>query len=148
MHPYSRPAPARMPLPISLRTLRKNQRLSLVELAERTGLSRMTLAAAEGAADTRLSTITTAFDALGFVLMPVPKEMATEVAAFVADGGVVTGAPAGVNAPVNAAMRRFQASIDRARHASGDASGTSTSKGAAEPATSTPGTKKTGRNAR
>lgn len=96
-----------LPLPQQLQAIRVARGRSILELAEKTGLSRLTASAAEGKTDARLSTIVTLFDALGYTLIPVPKPMATEVAAFINNGGRSLVLPAGTNAPLGVGQQSF-----------------------------------------
>ena len=100
-------------LPAQLKALRRAGRRSLVSLAERTGLSRLTVAAAEGQADARLSTLTALFDELGYVLVPVPKPLLAETVAFINNQGQSVSLPAGVSAPLGVGQQAFQASVDQ-----------------------------------
>jgi|GEM_PF-2332819 len=101
------PADPRQPLPAQLKALRQAKGRSLLGLAERTGLSRLTVAAAEGKSDTRLSSMVALFDELGYVLVPVPKPLLDETAAFIRNQGQVVSLPAGVSAPLGVAQRVF-----------------------------------------
>ncbi|HEY9107434.1 MAG TPA: hypothetical protein VIN58_12220 [Roseateles sp.] len=80
-----------------------------MELAKATGLSRLTVSAAEGATDARISSLTALFDALGYTLLAVPKPLAREVASFINNGGVSVSLPAGQSAPLGVGQRAFQA---------------------------------------
>jgi hypothetical protein len=51
------------------------------------------------------------FDVLGYTLLPVPKSMATEVAAFVANGGEIVSKPAGMEAPLNDSLAAFKSHV-------------------------------------
>jgi len=101
------PVDPRQPLPAQLKALRQAEKRSLLGLAERTGLSRLTVAAAEGKSDTRLSSMVALFDELGYVLVPVPKPLLDETAAFIRNQGQVVSLPAGVSAPLGVAQRVF-----------------------------------------
>lgn len=94
--------------PKQLRHLREANGVSISHIARESGLTRVTVGAAEGNADARLSTVLALFDTLGYNLYPVPKSMATEVAAFVANGGEVVTKPAGEEAPVNDSLAAFK----------------------------------------
>jgi len=100
------------PLPAQLKALRRAGGRSLVSLAERTGLSRLTVAAAEGQADARLSTLTALFDELGYTLVPVPKALLAETVAFIANQGQSVSLPAGVSAPLGVGQQAFRAAAD------------------------------------
>lgn len=101
--------PVQNPLPAQLRALREAAKVSISALAERTQLSRLTVAAAEGRSDARLSTVTALLDALGYTLVPVPKPLAGEVVAFINNGGRQLSVPAGATAPMGLAQRSFLA---------------------------------------
>lgn len=104
-HPY---LPPQATLPAQLRLLRHALKVSATQIAKDSGLTRVTVAAAEGNADPRLSSIMSLFDVLGYTLLPVPKSMATEVAAFIANGGEVVSMPAGIEAPLNDSLAAFR----------------------------------------
>lgn len=104
-HPY---LPPQITLPAQLRLLRHALQVTITQLAKDSGLTRVTVAAAEGNADTRLSSIMSLFDVLGYTLLPVPKSMATEVAAFIANGGEILSKPAGMEAPLNDSLAAFK----------------------------------------
>lgn len=95
-------------LPQQLQNLRLAQGKSIVELASRTGLSRLTVSAAEGKTDARISSLAALFDALGYALLPVPKPLVKEVASFINNGGVTLSLPAGVAAPMGVGQRVFE----------------------------------------
>jgi transcriptional regulator with XRE-family HTH domain len=99
-------------LPAQLKALRRAGGRSLVSLAERTGLSRLTVAAAEGQADARLSTLTALFDELGYVLVPVPKPLLAETVAFIANQGQSVSLPAGVSAPLGVGQQAFRYRVE------------------------------------
>ncbi|NKI93529.1 helix-turn-helix transcriptional regulator [Rhizobacter sp. SG703] len=105
----SQVAEPQQPLPAQLKALRRAHRRSLVSLAERTGLSRLTVAAAEGQADARLSTLTALFDELGYTLVPVPKALLAETVAFIANQGQSVSLPAGISAPLGVGQQAFRA---------------------------------------
>lgn len=96
------------PLPAQLKALRRAGGRSLVSLAECTGLSRLTVAAAEGQADARLSTLTALFDELGYVLVPVPKPLLAETVAFINNQGQSVSLPAGISAPLGVGQQAFR----------------------------------------
>lgn len=95
------------PLPEQLKKLRSGAGVTILELADKTGLSRLTTSAAEGRTDARLSTMVSLFDALGYQLLAVPKSMAAEVAAFVNNGGRTLSLPAGTVAPRSIGQKAF-----------------------------------------
>lgn len=109
--PASSPTPFIDPalsLPQQLRSLRVAQGKSIVDLAARTGLSRLTASAAEGKTDARISSLAALFDALGYALLPVPKPLVKEVASFINNCGVTLSLPAGVAAPMGIGQRVFE----------------------------------------
>lgn len=99
----------KLPLPETLKAIRQSRDMSIIDLARKTGLNRLTTAAAEGKSDARLSTVAALFDALGYALVPVPKQLVSEVAQFVNNGGVMVSLPAGVSAPASPSMTHFEA---------------------------------------
>ncbi|MFJ2991132.1 helix-turn-helix transcriptional regulator [Pandoraea sp. NPDC087047] len=79
---------------------RKDAGLTQAELAERAGLSRMTVQKMEsGAFDPRMSTLLEMARALGLEPMFVPAELRQEVEAFLRSGGKYLAQPSGVSAP-------------------------------------------------
>lgn len=98
-------------LPQQLKALRIAKGRGIGELAELTGLSRLTVSAAEGRADVRISSLAAILDALGYTLMPVPRELASEVASFINNGGVTMSLPAGQTAPLGVGQRAFLAGM-------------------------------------
>lgn len=106
-----------MPVTELLKQLRLARAKGIGELAESTGLSRLTVSAIESQkSDARISSLSALFDKLGYVLLPVPKNMAREVANFVNNGGVSVSLPAGQAAPMGVGQRAFHQS-DQARGA-------------------------------
>jgi transcriptional regulator with XRE-family HTH domain len=95
-------------LPSQLQGLRLALGKGIGELAAGTGLSRLTVSAAEGRTDARLSTLAALFDALGYTLVPVPKPLVHEVASFINNGGVTVSLPAGRAAPMGVGQRVFE----------------------------------------
>ncbi|AKM33107.1 transcriptional regulator [Pandoraea faecigallinarum] len=79
---------------------RKDAGLTQAELAERAGLSRMTVQKMEsGALDPRVSTVLESARALGLEPMLVPAGLRQEVEAFLRSGGKYLAQPSGVSAP-------------------------------------------------
>jgi transcriptional regulator with XRE-family HTH domain len=105
MHPID----PHLTLPEQLKALRLGAGKTLVDLADRTGLSRLTVSAAEGKADTRVSTVVALFNELGYVLIPVPKPLLNETVAFINQGGRTLSLPAGTSAPLGPMQRLFEA---------------------------------------
>lgn len=100
-------------LPQQLKGIREDAGASIVSLAEKTKLSRLTVSAAEGKSDPRLSTLAALFDALGYALIPVPKPLLSETVNFINNGGVTVSLPPGVSAPLSPAMAYFDAAKAR-----------------------------------
>ncbi|WP_374625043.1 helix-turn-helix transcriptional regulator [Pandoraea sp.] len=74
--------------------------LTQAELADRAGLSRMTVQKVEsGTLDPRISTVLEMARALGFEPMFVPASLRKEVEAFLRSGGKYLAQPSGVSAP-------------------------------------------------
>lgn len=105
---------ASTPLPRQLNAIRTAAGRTIVDLAAQTRLSRLTVAAAEGQTDARLSTLVALFDELGFALLPVPKTMAAEVVRFINHGGRSVSLPAGTSAPLGIGQRSFSESAPNA----------------------------------
>lgn len=83
-----------------LESARVAQGLSHEALAQRAGLSRMTVQRSEaGKIDPRLSTLLVMSRALGMDLMLVPTALRPELEEFARSGGRWLGQPAGVGAP-------------------------------------------------
>ena len=78
---------------------RKAASLTQDELAQRAGVSRMTVSRIEADMDPRLSTLQELARALGMELMLVPRALRPEVEGFLRSGGRVLGQPAGAGAP-------------------------------------------------
>ncbi|WP_137919599.1 helix-turn-helix transcriptional regulator [Hydrogenophaga sp. 2FB] len=83
----------------NLESTRKAASLTQDELAQRAGVSRMTVSRIEAGMDPRLSTLQELARAMGMELMLVPRALQSEVADFVRSGGRVLGQPAGAGAP-------------------------------------------------
>lgn len=84
----------------SLALARKAARLTQAELAERAGLSRMTVQRLEGGSlDPRLSTLQELARTLGMDLIAVPSSLRPGLQAFIQSGGRFLGQPEGVDAP-------------------------------------------------
>ncbi len=78
---------------------RKTASLTQEELAQRAGVSRMTVSRIEAGMDPRLSTLQELARAMGMELMLVPRALRAEVESFLRSGGRVLGQPAGAGAP-------------------------------------------------
>ncbi|WP_353190849.1 helix-turn-helix transcriptional regulator [Pandoraea pnomenusa] len=79
---------------------RKDADLTQADLAERAGLSRMTVQKVEsGAFDPRVSTVLEMARALGLEPMLVPANLRQEVEAFLRSGGKYLAQPSGIAAP-------------------------------------------------
>lgn len=82
-----------------LEQARKAASLTQDDLAQRAGVSRMTVSRIEAGMDPRLSTLQELARAMGMELMLVPRALRPEVEGFLRSGGRVLGQPAGVEAP-------------------------------------------------
>ena len=79
--------------------------LTQQQLAERAGLSRMTVQRIEsGQIDPRVSTLEVMARALGLELLPVPTALRPALEGFVQSGGRLLGQPPGVQAPPSIAQ--------------------------------------------
>ena len=84
----------------SLAAARKAQQLTQAQLAERAGLSRMTVQRTEGGdLDPRFSTLAEMARVLGMELIAVPSALRPELQAFIQAGGRFLGQPPGADAP-------------------------------------------------
>lgn len=89
-----------LPLIDTLAQARKAAGLTQAELAERSGLSRMTVQRQEsGQLDPRLSTLHEMARTLGLELIAVPASLTAELQAFIQSGGRFLAQPAGADAP-------------------------------------------------
>lgn len=89
-----------MSLMAPLITARKDAGLTQAELADRAGLSRMTVQKMEsGTLDPRLSTLLEMARALGLEPMLVPAALRQEVESFLRSGGKYLAQPSGISAP-------------------------------------------------
>lgn len=80
--------------------IRQAHQLSQTALAQKAGLSRMTVNKIEtGTVDPQLSTLEELARALEVELLVVPKSLRAEVAAFLQSGGRYLGQPIGAEAP-------------------------------------------------
>ena len=83
-----------------LTKIRESKQLSQLALADKAGLSRMTVARTElGKIDPRLSSILVMARALGLDLMLVPKELKQPLEEFIQSGGRYVGQAPGIEAP-------------------------------------------------
>lgn len=78
---------------------RKAASLTQDGLAQRAGVSRMTVSRIEAGMDPRLSTLQELARAMGMELMLVPRALRPEVEGFLRSGGRMLGQPAGAGAP-------------------------------------------------
>ena len=91
-----------MSIVTQLIALRKAQRLTQAELADRAAMTRMTVQRIESTGtDPRLSTVEELAKALGLELMLVPSSLRQELDGFVASGGKTLGQAAGSGAPAS-----------------------------------------------
>ncbi|NMM76540.1 transcriptional regulator [Rhodococcus sp. SRB_17] len=87
----------------SLARARKAHHLTQAELAERAGLSRMTVQRLEGGSlDPRLSTLQEMARVLGLELVAVPRHLRAAVQDFIQSGGAPLGQRGGVDASSSA----------------------------------------------
>ncbi|MCV0437945.1 MAG: helix-turn-helix domain-containing protein [Hydrogenophaga sp.] len=82
-----------------IESARKAASLTQEGLAQRAGVSRMTVSRIEAGMDPRLSTLQELARAMGMELMLVPRALRPEVEGFLRSGGRVLGQPAGAGAP-------------------------------------------------
>ncbi|HSW20176.1 MAG TPA: helix-turn-helix transcriptional regulator [Ramlibacter sp.] len=82
-----------------LQATRKAAGLTQATLAERSGVSRMTVSRVEAGDDPRLSTVLELARALGMELMLVPKALRPAAEDFLRSGGRLLGQPPGAGAP-------------------------------------------------
>lgn len=82
-----------------LEAARKAALLTQGELAQRAGVSRMTVSRIEAGMDPRLSTLLELARAMGMEVMLVPRALRPEVEGFLRSGGRMLGQPAGAGAP-------------------------------------------------
>lgn len=82
-----------------LSAVRKQAGMQQADLAERAGVSRMTVSRVESGYDPKLSTVYELARALGMELMLVPKGLRHEVEGFIQSGGRFLAQPPGVGAP-------------------------------------------------
>lgn len=86
-----------------LRAFRKAQRLTQQEVADRSGLSRVTINRIEsGAVDPLGSTLQTYVQALNAEYLVVPRELMPQLEAFIKAGGKLVAQPEGAGAPKSA----------------------------------------------
>lgn len=107
-----------------LGTLRKAAGLRMEDLAQRAGVSRMTVQRIEAGHDVRMQTLQDVLRVLGMELMLVPHALRQDLAVFVQAQGKLVGQAVGVEAPPSA--------VDQLRRAAAGAA-----EKRAEPATAT-----------
>ncbi|WP_422842895.1 helix-turn-helix transcriptional regulator [Acidovorax sp. M2(2025)] len=84
----------------ALAATRKAHHMTQAELAQRAGLSRMTVQRTEGGdLDPRYSTLAEMARVLGLDIIAVPSSLRPSLEAFVQAGGKFLGQPQGVDAP-------------------------------------------------
>ncbi|WP_311220651.1 MULTISPECIES: helix-turn-helix transcriptional regulator [unclassified Acidovorax] len=84
----------------TLAATRKAQRITQADLADRAGLSRMTVQRTEGGdLDPRFSTLAEMARVLGLDIIAVPSGLRPDLETFIQSGGKFLGQPAGVDAP-------------------------------------------------
>ncbi|WP_354001624.1 helix-turn-helix transcriptional regulator [Caenimonas aquaedulcis] len=84
---------------MELEGARKSSHLTQAELAQRSGVNRMTVGRIEAGFDPRLSTVQELARAMGMEIMLVPRDLRAEVEGFVRSGGKLVAQPPGVGAP-------------------------------------------------
>ncbi|WP_051293783.1 helix-turn-helix domain-containing protein [Pseudoduganella violaceinigra] len=100
-----------------LRNARKSAGLTHDMLAERAGVSRMTVQRTEaGKIDPRLSTLLVLARTLGMDLMLVPKSLRQDLEDFVQSGGRFLGQPSGVGAPPSLVDELLQDAVPTRKH--------------------------------
>jgi transcriptional regulator with XRE-family HTH domain len=82
-----------------LRDARKASDRNQADIAEKAGISRMTLSRIENLEDVRLSTIEVVARELGLSLVLVPTALEPELENFIRSGGKMVGQQAGIDAP-------------------------------------------------
>jgi DNA-binding XRE family transcriptional regulator len=83
-------------------SVREVQNISQTQLADTSGLSRMTIVRVEHEKiDPRLSTIQVMARAMGLELILVPKELTEPLQDFIRSGGKYFGQPQGIDAPLS-----------------------------------------------
>lgn len=84
----------------TLAAARKAHQMTQAQLAERAGLSRMTVQRTEGGdLDPRYSTLAEMARVLGMDIIAVPSSLRPSLEAFIQAGGKFLGQPEGVDAP-------------------------------------------------
>jgi len=84
-----------------LAAVRRASKLQQADLAERAGVSRMTISRIESGHDPRLATFYEIARALNMEMILVPRHLHAEVERFIQSGGRVLGQPPGVGAPLS-----------------------------------------------
>ena len=92
---------SRISLPHLVSAIRKQSGLTQAALAEKASVGRLTVVAAEGGEDVRLSSIMAMFRALDCELMPVPRRLVAETRRFINNGGRSVSIEPGVEAPLS-----------------------------------------------
>jgi transcriptional regulator with XRE-family HTH domain len=96
----------------ALTRLRKSHGMTHGELAERAGVSRMTIQRIEAGEDVRLHTLLDVLRALDMDLQIVPELLVPEVQQFIQAGGRVLGQRSGPGGPMSIADRIRQRAED------------------------------------
>jgi transcriptional regulator with XRE-family HTH domain len=99
------PNGSQVSLPFLLQAIRKQRGLTQERLAKQAGLTRLTVASAEGDADARISSVVALFRALDCELLPVPKHLVAETRRFINNGGRLLAIEPGVEAPLSVMQR-------------------------------------------
>jgi transcriptional regulator with XRE-family HTH domain len=103
-------------LAAALRDARRAARLSQQELADRAGLTRMTVQKLEAGIDPRISTIDVVARALGLELVLVPTELKLSVEEFLRSGGRIVAQAPGIGAPASIVDVLARVPAKRKRH--------------------------------
>lgn len=88
-----------MSITTDLETARKSFPLTQSELAQRSGVNRMTVGRIEAGFDPRLSTLQELARAMGLELMLVPRALRSEVEGYLRSGGRLVAQTVGAGAP-------------------------------------------------
>lgn len=83
----------------ALEEARRAAGLTQAELADRSGVNRMTVSRIESGEDPRFSTLQELARAMGMGLMLVPEALRPEIEGFIQSGGKLIAQPPGVGAP-------------------------------------------------
>lgn len=97
-----------------LEQVRRAQNKSQQQLAQMTGINRMTISKIENEqTDPRLSSIYELARALGMELMLIPKSIKPQLESIIRSNGRVVGQPEGVDAPVSIVTQLIKETRER-----------------------------------